>query len=314
MHNSLSNCRRETRQRRHDAASEPSVKSKNGVLPRKTVPLRTNALRPLVAPASLILALVCWPGPSFLRAQEQTITEEGYEREELGVNRYTAPPIARIFRQLDELKPLPFDQINRDHQRPIRGSRDQMALVFGGLIADGFLLVACEKKAPIDELGRALLRQAQSLSVADCVTRHSASLTELAKHGDWSAMRIELAATQEDVEQAMIELRDQKVAHLISLGGWLRGLEICAAAVEADFSPARARLLSQPDVIDYFAGEIKTLPPIVAHSPLFQKIRAQLSEIRRVIDSTLPAGLGIAEVTKIHNGVRELNREIETTH
>lgn len=313
MHNRLSNCRRETGQGRHDAASTPSVKSKNGVLPRKTVSLTTNALRSLVPPISLIVALFAWGTPAPLCAQEETITEQGYEREELGVNRYTAPSIARIFQQLDGLKPLPFDQIRRDYQRPVHGSREQMALVFGGLIADGFLLVACEKKGPVDDFGRALLRQAQSLSVADRVTRHSASLSELAKQGNWSAVRNELTATQKDVEQAMIELRDQKIAHLTSLGGWLRGLEICSAAVEADFSPERARVLSQPDVIDYFSEELRTLSPAVSHSPLFQKIRAQLNEIKTVVDSPPSAGLGIAEITKLHNGVRELNQEIETS-
>ena len=44
-------------------------------------------------------------------------------------------------------------------------------------------------------------------------------------------MRQELTPTQTDVEEAMVELRDQKMAHLISLGGWLRGLEINASTV-----------------------------------------------------------------------------------
>jgi len=46
------------------------------------------------------------------------------------------------------------------------------------------------------------------------------------RRGEWRALRKELIATQADVEQAMIELRDQRLAHLISLGGCLRGLEI----------------------------------------------------------------------------------------
>ena len=41
-------------------------------------------------------------------AQEEPITEQGCEREELGVNAYTAPLIARIFQQLDEFMRLPF--------------------------------------------------------------------------------------------------------------------------------------------------------------------------------------------------------------
>src|SRR5437588_7730475 len=87
-----------------------------------------------------------------------------------------------------------------------------------------------------NNLGRLLTREARGLGVADRVMRHSASLTELGRRGTWPAVRKELIATQADVEQAMIELRDQKMAHLISLGGWLRGLEISAAAIELDFS------------------------------------------------------------------------------
>src|SRR5437870_9494548 len=47
-------------------------------------------------------------------AQEEPLTEQGYEREELGVNPYTAPSIARIFQQLDDLRPLPFEQLQRE--------------------------------------------------------------------------------------------------------------------------------------------------------------------------------------------------------
>src|SRR5437867_1696180 len=35
-------------------------------------------------------------------------------REELGVNTFTAPSVADIFKQLDSVKPLPFDQLKRD--------------------------------------------------------------------------------------------------------------------------------------------------------------------------------------------------------
>ncbi len=170
-------------------------------------------------------------------AQEEPITEQGYEREELGVNAYTAPSIARIFQQLDELRPLPFEQLQREFPKASPASREQKGLIFGGLVADGFLIVEAERKSAVDNLGRVLIREARGLGVADRVTRHSASLTELARRSDWPAVRKELIATQADVEQAMVELRDQKMAHLISLGGWLRGLEISAGAVESDFSP-----------------------------------------------------------------------------
>jgi len=59
-----------------------------------------------------------------LLTQKKPITEQGYEREELGVNAYTAPPIARISQQLDELRPLPFEQnLRRVLMREARGLR-----------------------------------------------------------------------------------------------------------------------------------------------------------------------------------------------
>ncbi|PYJ51254.1 MAG: hypothetical protein DME83_07685 [Verrucomicrobia bacterium] len=50
-------------------------------------------------------------------AQEEPLTEQGYEREELGANPYTVPSIARIFQQLDELRPLPFEQLQREFSK-----------------------------------------------------------------------------------------------------------------------------------------------------------------------------------------------------
>jgi hypothetical protein len=243
-------------------------------------------------------------------AQEEPITEQGYEREELGVNAYTAPSIARIFQQLDELKPLPFEQLQREFPKASPASREQKGLIFGGLVADGFLIVEAERKSAVDNLGRVLTREARGLGVADRVTRHSASLTELARRGDWLAVRKELIATQADVEQAMVELRDQKMAHLISLGGWLRGLEISAGAVELDFSPQRAKVLAQQDLVDYFAGELKTLPPTVTHRHLFEKIRAGVNAIHVSLSKATVNGLTPADVKTMHAQARELNLAI----
>jgi hypothetical protein len=258
-----------------------------------------------VLPAVLVATMA-----SFASGQEERVTEERYEREELGVNPYTAPSIARIFSQLDELKPLPFDQLWRPLPPASPAKREQKGMIFGSLIADGFLIVEAERKNLIDDLGRVLIREARGLGVADRVIRHSASLTELGRTGDWMAVRKELVATQADVEQAMIDLRDQKMAHLISLGGWLRGLEMSADAVELKFSPARAKLLSQPELVEYFVEELKTLPPSMAHDPLFEKIRTGLKKIGETYARASAEGLKPPEVKSIHEQARELNLAI----
>jgi hypothetical protein len=267
-----------------------------------TIQMRMKAIAG--AGASLFIYSVLAAGP-FLLAEEP----REHEREELGVNPYTAPSVAEIFQQLDDLKPLPFEELKRDFPQAAHASREQMGLVFGGLVADGFLIVEAQKRNFVEDLGRVLLRQARSLGVGDRVMRHSASLTELGKKGDWTAVRRELISTQQDVEQAMTELRDQKMAHLISLGGWLRGLEICAGAVEGNYTKDRAAVLWQRDLINYFSEELKTLPPAVAHKPLFEKIRAGVAEIRDLLNRA-PEAPSLDQVKILHAKARELNLAI----
>jgi hypothetical protein len=245
-----------------------------------------------------------------LLAQENPPGAEDYEREELGVNPFTAPSVADIFRQLDELKPFAFEELKREFPQATNSHREQMGLIFGGLVADGFLIVECQRQNLVEDLGRVLLRQARSLGVGDRVMRHSASLTELGKRGDWPAVRRELIATQEDVEQAMTSLRDQKMAHLISLGGWLRGLEITSGAVESRYSPERAAVLWQRDLINYFAEEMETLPPATARTPLFVKLRAGVAAISNLLNHAPPDKMSLSEVKALHAKARELNLAI----
>ena len=240
-------------------------------------------------------------------AQERPPGTADHVQEELGVNRYTAPSVADIFRQLDDLKPLPFEQLRREFPQATHSGREQMGLLFGGLVADGFLIVECQKKNLVDDLGRVLLRQARSLGVGDRVMRHSASLTDLGRRGNWAAIRHELIATQDDVEQAMTALRDQKMAHLISLGGWLRGLEIASSAVESNYAPERAAALDQRDLINYFAEEMKTLPPALAQTPLFEKLRSGLDAIRTLLNQASTEKMSLSEVKALKEQARALN-------
>jgi len=261
-------------------------------------------------PLIIYVAVAALLGPAPGHAQQPTENPVEHEREELGVNPYTAPSLADIFQQLDDLRPLPFEQLKREFPQATHSSREQKGMIFGGLVADVFLIVECQKKNLVEDLGRVLLRQARSLGVGDRVMRHSASLTDLGRRGDWVAVRKELIATQEDVEQAMTALRDQKLAHLISLGGWLRGLEITSSAVETKYTPERAAVLWQRDLINYFAEEMKTLPPPLSHTPLFEKLRSGMGEIRTLLNHAPPDKMSLSEVKELHAQARELNLAI----
>jgi hypothetical protein len=203
-------------------------------------------------------------------------------REELGVNEFTAPSIEKLFNTLDSLKPIPVNSLVRPVTELSTADRSKYALSFGVLIGDGFLDVEAEQNKDIESLGRELIRRAKVLGVEERVSRHSRKLLDLAKQNDWERLRKELIVTQEDVEKALLELRDEPIVHLLSLGGWIRGLQIGAASVAADYSPERAKTLRNLELLDYYLDRLNTLSPRLKRSELIQKITAQLEAVRAI--------------------------------
>jgi hypothetical protein len=203
-------------------------------------------------------------------------------REELGVNEFTAPSIEKLFNTLDSLKPIPINALVRPVTELNTAERSKYALSFGVLIGDGFLDVEAQQNKDVESLGRELIRRAKVLGVEQRVSRHSRKLLDLAKQNDWERLRKELIVTQEDVEKALLELRDEPIVHLLSLGGWIRGLQIAAASVAADYSPERAKILRNLELLDYYIDRLNTLSPRLKRSELIQKITAQLETLRTI--------------------------------
>jgi hypothetical protein len=217
-----------------------------------------------------------------LHAQKESddLSKDQDYREELGVNEFTAPSIEKLFNTLDSLKPIPVNALVRPVTELNTAERSKYALSFGVLIGDGFLDVEAQQNKDIESLGRELIRRARVLGVEQRVSRHSRKLLDLAKQSDWDRLRKELIVTQEDVEKALLELRDEPIVHLLSLGGWIRGLQIAAASVAADYSPERAKTLRSVELLDYYLDRLNTLSPRLKRSELVQKITAQLETVR----------------------------------
>lgn len=235
---------------------------------------------------------------------EGDLYRDSHFREEQGVNDYTAPSIDKLFQMLDSLKPIPNQELARPPQ-PLRlENRLKYALSFGVLIGDGFLAVEAEDAKAIEPLGRELLRRAKGLGVQQHVNRHSEELLELAKRSDWKALRKELIVTQNDVENAMLDLRDEEMAHLLSLGGWIRGLEIAAASVAADWTPERVAKLRQMELLDYFLQQLDTLSPPLKSTSLISKITTALKEVRQKLAVEPP--LSKEDVSSIRDTARDL--------
>jgi len=237
----------------------------------------------------LLKAIVCvlLAGAGAARAQgdiEQQLEESSNEhmREELGVNPITTPSIQEVLKQLEVFRPYPVALIEAANREATFSNRLQTAMHFGSLVADGFLLTLAERPQEIQEVGKALIRQARALGVGDRLTKRSKSLFELSDKGDWVGMREELVRTQEDVETSMLELRDEEMAHMISLGGWLRGFQLGASSTAESYSPGKAAVLGNVEIMDYFLDRLSTLHPRLKKTEMVSSLTARLKAIRQL--------------------------------
>ncbi len=242
-------------------------------------------------------------------------SEEDIEhiREELGVNGFTAPSIEVILQELDSLKPIPFDKVWREVPENTPQDRFRLALSTGAVIADGFLAVASEKQSRIEPVGRALLRLAKGLGVSDRVSKHSRSILEKAARQQWGDIKQELVRTQAEVETAMMGLKDEEIAHLVALGGWLRALEITSSIASDDYTPERARRLIQPELLDYFLDRVSTLNPTFKKTKLGQELEKDLQEVKRLTTKPVETPITADEVKQVRDLARSLNKRISSS-
>ncbi len=231
-------------------------------------------------------------------------------REELGVNEFTAPSIELVFQELSYLKPIPFEKVWRELPDSTPQSRARLALAAGGVIADGFLAVTAEKQSRIEPVGRNLMRLAKGLGVGDSVNRHSRSILEKAAKKDWGDVKKELVRAQAEVEAAMMQLMDEEIAHLVALGGWLRGLEITGGIVAENYSAERARRLVQPELMDYFSDRVENLNPNFKKTKLGQQLSSSLKEVKVLTTKPVNSPIDLAEVKRVHEIAKELNKSI----
>ncbi len=212
---------------------------------------------------SLRIILLILPLSTILSAQEvpEDLVGDEHVREEFGVNRFTTPSIKKLFEQLDELGDLPYAKLKREIPKTISRDRSLVALGLGTLISDGFLIVQSEQIEELEDIGRAVLKQAQVLGAGKRVTKYTKSILESSVLGKWDKLKEELSKTQADVEAEMVMLRDVDIANLVALGGWLRALEIAAVTTSINYSEAKASKLSRTDVTAYFLETLQGLEP-----------------------------------------------------
>jgi hypothetical protein len=192
-------------------------------------------------------------------------------------------------------------------------SRPQIALNLGGLIADGYLAVEAEDSQQVKNIGKDIMTLAKTLGISENILRRGKSIEDFAENNEWSTLKEELEATQNEVKLAMNEQHDEELTTLVTLGGWIRGTEAVSGWVQNNYSGPEAKLLRQPAIIVLLRAKLDALPPKTKEDSLVKGLDGRLKTIQEMVSFAPDQTPTQDDVKKLHAAASDLIGTIIST-
>src|SRR5690606_23497357 len=148
------------------------------------------------------------------------------------------------------------------------------------------------------------------LGVSKDVVERASSITTFAENSQWDQLKEELEATQNEVKAAMAEAKDTDLVTLITVGGWLRGVEAISGHVASNYTELGAKLLRQPGIVSFLNKNLEALPEKVRDDNSVKQARKKMAEIEKFISFPLDKAPTAEEVTQLHKLASEAVNEI----
>jgi hypothetical protein len=185
-------------------------------------------------------------------------------------------------------------------------SRVQIALVLGGVFADGYLAAQAEDAQQCRNIGKDLLRLSKILGVHSELLDRSRSIADSAQKKDWAVLRRELQASENELGTALRKHEDEGLARLVSLGTWMRSMEIVASLLTDHYVESGAALLRQPASGLFLGKSLEKLGEKLETDPALDLVRSKLSTVERLLgtrEDTPPTQVEVRELAAVLSAI-----------
>lgn len=201
----------------------------------------------------------------------------------------TLPTPGEFFAAINKLDRPNWSQLAARKAGPLpTTNRAQTSLNLGTRVADGFIAVEAQDGQQVKNVGKDIIDLAKGLGVSQSILSRGNSISDFAENNDWSALKEELDATENEVKQQMSAQKDEELVSLLTIGAWLRGIQAASSVISANYQPDSARLLRQPAIVEYLIARVDLLPPRLKGDPLVGRVRDGLIEIKGAVAPAEP--------------------------
>ena len=190
-------------------------------------------------------------------------------------------------------------------------NRQQIALNFGGLLADAHIAIETRAAQSVSNIARDLLQLATSLGIAGHVEPRIEELDVFAEAGQWEKLNLSVNLLGEVVGERLVAQKDGALDRLVQTGGYLRGLEVLSGMVASSYDREAASLLRQPHLAEHLRALVAQLPAAGGSPPaLRDRLLAVLERLRDLMGTTPGDIPELDAVREIHRTTADINADI----
>lgn len=224
----------------------------------------------------------------------------------------SVPPPGELFAAFGKIGKPDWAAFFRKQPPAMHTSRPLIALSLGTRMADGFLAAEAQDRQQVKNISTEIKLLAKSLGLEQEYMVRSNSIAEFADNRRWDALDEELEAVQAELAAAMTTRNDAELVTLMSLGCWLRSVDIAAAQLAANYTPEGAKVLRLPTVAEFFATRLDTLPAKVKTLPTIAEIQRRLPTLGATLSLPVETPASAEAVAGMHDLAASMIRLIST--
>ncbi len=226
------------------------------------------------------------------------------------VESVSVPTPGEFFAAINKIDRPNWSQLDRPGPLSATTSRARLSLNVGTRVSDGFIAVEAQDGQQVKNTGKDIIDLAKGLGVSESIIARGNSIGDFAENNEWTALKEELEATENEVKLQMTAQRDEPLVILVTVGAWVRGMQAASEVIGSNYSPLAAELLRQPAIVDYLIARLDSLPARMQEDELIQKIEAGILTLRQTTDLPADQTLTEKDVATVHATTTEIVESI----
>jgi hypothetical protein len=221
------------------------------------------------------------------------------------------PPSSLVFKNLDSLTKakVSWQGLSSFNTKTNYTNKYTIALNLGTRICDAFLSVQAKDKKNFNPMAMAVTGLSGKLG-ADIEQTMNEKMFDLVKKDKWPEVRQMLDEQQNSVKDKLNKL-DKDAAVLVTVGGWLQGLNIVSKALSNSYNADGTGIIRNVKLVEYLIGEMNGLGAQAKSNDIVKKISAQLPELKNLVNVEKNKPISPESIKKISALTSGLMKEVE---